>query len=397
MPTAPPDSSPISGFLARCYALVEDAFSGRAWRLKLLLLAVLLAGAVQVPPYREYAVLNSGKNATYNTLKAQVAQPFAMHNLDSDSHESKMVFRLLVPLLIRGLGLPPLGIFVVQFLLGALMHYVLIGLLDRLTADRVATVLLALGLCCTYFGCAFLLDVYCDFDAFSYAILVFMLWTARPDALAGLMFLGAFNDERTVIAAPIIGLWHLRRALVSPAAQSWAGLAKALLSSRPAGALLLGVVAYAAVRLFLAHHFHLHTFGGLVGLSALRYSALRGLLGVGFLSGLESFWAVLLAALVLLFATRQFRLLAVLGLAGPPIFLGAFLVLDMTRSLAYGMPAVLLCLYLLRPHLAPTALRHFAAAVAAGAVLIPTMYLRGNFNVATSVLNYLTTFTLARI
>lgn len=382
----------ISGFFLRFYAFLHRAFLSRFWRIKLLILATILAGLMQCPRYTylyRYAVTGTEENPTYSTFKEQVAAPFAPRVFDSDSHESKMTFRLTAPLLVKLFHAPPIGIFVFQFIAGLLMYYALIQLLYTLTDDRVTTAMLVLGLSCTYFGCAFVFDVMPAFDTFAYAVLILMMLSSNYVALFSLIIIGAFTDERTIIAVPIVLLWHLCHEQAFTNEKSWTDLFKQAFFNKKTLAVGAGIVAYVAIRLFLASHYHLITYGGFVGLSAFVFDAYRGIVGMGFLSGLESFWAFLVAALIALTASRSYKLLVFFVLAISPICFGAFLVHDITRSLAYLMPAFLLSLYLLRPYLTSLSLRHFSNAVMWGALLIPTIYITGKFNAAFSIFNYL--------
>ncbi|MDO7850563.1 hypothetical protein [Hymenobacter convexus] len=363
--------SPLVSF----YRFAEKLLGSRFWQIQVVILCVVMAGVMQTPRYQyyyRYAIAKSGENHIFTALDKQVSEPLGSTNFAPESHQSKMAFRLLVPLLLKGLHIPSAGYLGLQFVFGLLMLYALTKLLHDITQDRLATALLLLGLSCTYFGCAYLTDVLTLLDAFSYALLVFMMLFRSPLVLAPLMVLGAFNDERTIVAIPIVMLWHACRNSDLLHEKSWGLLLKRVVANPQVLALLLGIGLYVAIRLSLASVFHLKTVDGYVGFSALALNALAGTLDTALFSGLESFWVILVASLLLLLSLRAYRLLLLLLLALMPIFLGSFLVFDVTRSISYGTPVFLLSLYLLRPYLTRVNLRHLAAVVMFGAVFIPT-------------------------
>ena len=378
-----PTKFSFSDFLVPLFSALDRFTQSPHWRVKTVALCVLCMGLFQFPDYRSlyaYAVVHTESNDAYDTFAQQVAHPLAAHPADYGSHESKMAFRLALPLLARALHLNIFGVLVLQVLAGVLMLWALLTLCERLTLDRPTALLLVLGACCTYFGGAFLHDVFCYFDAFGYAVLVLLLLSRRPAVIYGLSVAGAFLDERVAVASLLVLLWHSLRLpaetvpqLRRPAA-TWAG-----------AAVVAGWLTYAGLRWWLGAAHGLRTDGGGVGLEALRLNLLHKNAALGFLTGLESFWLLVALAVLVLAARRQGLLAAALVLAFGPVAGGSFLVFDITRSLAYGFPAVLLALVVLTHYFTRHALRHIALVVCAVAVLIPNYALHGQVSYAESL------------
>ena len=362
----------LAVYLSPFYQWVATFTQGPRWRLKTVALCFVCVLLFQFPELQflyHYAVTHTEINYTYVAFAKQVADPWVNHNIDADSHESKMIFRLTVPLLARLLHLNVFGILGLQVILGLVMLWALLTLLERITQDRPTAFLLVLGSCFTYYGGAFLHDVYCLFDPFGYAILVLMLLNRRPWVLFLLSVVGCFVDERVLAASLLVVLWHCLWApgeavpTVRRPTISWAAVA-----------VVGSWFAYGALRLWLTAHYALPNNSGAVGLDALKVNLQRHGLALGFITSMESYWLLVLLALLLLFKQRQWLLgLAIVG-AFLPIAAGSFIVHDITRSLAYGFPVVLLAVVVLARYLNRDSLRHLALVTASFAILIPNYY-----------------------
>lgn len=373
----------LTGFTAPFYNALAAFTQKQNWRLKtvpLLLLSVLL---FQFPAYKLlYADASDHTlpNQIWVNFFKQVAHPFANNNTVSDSHQSKMVFRLAVPLVARLLHLNLYGVLVLQLLLGVVMLWVLLTLIARITQDRPTAVLFVLGACFTYYGGNFLRDVFGFLDAFSYALLVLLLASRRPVVLLLLSTVGCFLDERFLVASLLAVLWH---ALREP--HAYTPRLERFALTWASAAVVAGWLTYGALRLGLSTHYGLKSYGGGVGLDVLRTTMERERTALGFISGLEAFWVVLALALLVLAVRRRWGLLSLLVLAFLPIAAGAFLVHDVTRSLAYGFPVVLLALVVLAQYFTRSTLRHLALLTVVFTALIPNYFYQGDIGYAESI------------
>ena len=364
-----PNKITTSDFLSPFFVALDRFTHGPNWRIRTVLVCFFCVALFQFPDYKSLyacAVTHSEHSDAYENFVRQTAHPLQAQHTGSGSHESNMVFRITLPLLAHVLHLNIFGVLALQLLVGLVMLWALLTLVERITQDRPTALLLVLGTCFTYFGSAFLHDVFFYFDAFGYAILILLLLSRRPLVIYALSVAGCFLDERVLAASLLVILWHSMRApadvvptLRRPAV-SWAG-----------AAVVASWFTYASLRLWLASAYHLQTDIGLVGLEAFRITLIRKYAALGFITGLESFWGLVALALLVLLARRQWALAGALVVALAPVFVGAFLVFDITRSLAYGFPVVLVALVVLAHYFTRRSLRHVALVVAAFAVLIP--------------------------
>ncbi|RZJ93314.1 MAG: hypothetical protein EOO60_04890 [Hymenobacter sp.] len=362
----------LAVYLSPFYQKLAAFTQGPRWRLKVLGVCVVCVLLFQFPELQflyHYAVAHTEPNNTYATFVQQVANPWINHSTEANSHESKMVFRLTVPLLARLLHLNVFGVLGLQAILGLAMLWALLTLIERITQDRLTASLLVLGTCFTYYGGAFLHDIYCLFDAFGYAVLVLMLLSRRPLVLYALSLAGCFLDERVLVASLLVVLWHSMRV----AAEAVPTVRRPTISWA-AAAVVAGWFTYGALRIWLTASYGLPTNGGAIGLGALRISLQREVVALGFITSIESYWLVVILALVVLVKQRQWLLgLAVVG-ACLPVFASAFLVHDITRSLAYCFPVVLIALVVLAHYFTLDALRQLALVIVVFAVLLPNYF-----------------------
>lgn len=363
--------------------------AGPRWRWYVVGLCVLSALFFQLPNYRhlyQQLALHRGLEPNLEVLRQQIAEPFTSHNDVARTHMAKMAYRLALPLLARLLHLSVGGLLLGQFALGVSMYYCLLGLLERLLRDRLAATLLALGLSCTYFGSAFAFDLYGYFDAVCYALLVFLFSTRQGWLIFGLCLLGSFVDERMLLASLLAVYWYGGQRYGWEWPGNWH-----FLGTRPAWAVYAAWVAWAGLRLWLMRTYHLPLYLELAGLPSVRESLRLDLTGLGFLSGLKSFWLLPVLAAGLLWPQRRQHLAGLLACSAP-VFLGAFLVMDTTRSLSYGLPVIFSCLSLLALHTDVAERRRLAASLAFFAWLIPSYNVLGHIQYASPA--YLTLLKL---
>lgn len=348
----------------------------RHWRWWLAGLCLLVAATFQFPKINHtYAQLFAHTEVLDEKLRRigeQIAAPFARHTDEASTHLAKMSFRLAVPLLARVLHLSLAQLLALQVLAGFAVFYRVAGLLARSLHDRVAAALLTLGLSLTYFGAEFTYDLSGYFDGLGYAALVLALDARRWACVFALVLLGGFVDERVLAASTLLVFWY------GAQRYEWQvlGLGR-FLFTRLATAVYAAWLVYAALRLGLAWRYGLHTPGGLVGVSALYHSSWHELLALGFTTGLSGYWLPVALAVALLLVQRRYGMLALLLGSFAPIFVGAFAVTDITRSLAFGMPVAFVSLDWLGRCTTLVERRYLAVVVLFFALLIPAYFTTG--------------------
>lgn len=345
----------------RAYDAIERLTRRRGWLVALALVAAALSIFTATPEYHGVEGLDSWK-----AILLQARDPFVQHPYGVGTHESKLAFRLLVPLVGGRLGLDVWGYLALQAAAGV----VLLGAFARLcwdtTADRVTTVLatLALGLC--WAGATAFVEVRGTFDSVALSLLTLAALFRNPLLIAACVTLAGFTDERALAAALLVALFQaIRPATASPRLR--------------VGGVVAGIALYAIGRLVLIELTDLSIDGN--GITPLAFWELGP---AAAWAGLEGLWIAPFVAVAVLVARRRYLLAAAL-VAGTAVILGiAVSVSDVTRSMAYALPAVFVGLAALAGT-ASAHLRRAALAAVFASLLWPLYYIDGNTTIRLSL------------
>ena len=346
------------------------------WAARLALGCVLLSLLTGFPSYHRFA---GPTEPFWEVLSRQIDHPFTLQHHPAHTHEAKIAFRLLPPLLGK---LSPFAspngrvafLYAVQHLLGGFFFYLIARLMARVSQDAVFAVLFTLGLAFVYVGKAFFYEVYGLFDGMAYFFIAWALFLRNP-WLAFLVLQGAFwTDERGVLAAALVLLWHRWQ-------RGETSLTSLLRPDALNAAFGLSLLLYGGLRWELGRRFGLAVpLGGEAdaGLAVVRGNLLFGLLAI--VLTFEVYWLYLLAGFGQLLAQRQFAFAGLLTAALGVQLLVSLSVLDITRSLAYAFPAVVWGAGVLGRSEDGAFLRKTTFVLVALAVFIPTCkYVDGGF------------------
>ncbi len=346
---------------------------------KIIFLLFLLVFATTYPKYLE--ILADGSPATtYSYYFEKIRHPFLPSaQLNDDSHKSKMAFRLTVPLLGKALGIGSGGsgkdivvLYLIQSLLLLPFLYMLLELPARFTSRKNA-LLFAVGCSFTYLCKAFFWDYDFWFDAYAYFFILAGLYFRNPLLVALSLFLAAWTDERAFTALPGVFLFHLIQQ-ADYRIPGTPGQVKKAVVSRECLAVVLAGFLYLLLRVLLTLKSELWTPVGAqagVSLDMIPYQFQHRLIGV-FLT-FEGLWLIPAWCLFLLFSRHKaFFLVLLLVLCAQVVI--AYSVYDITRSMAYSFP-VLIIFFALLARNAGRYVHTFLPVAAMACLLIPTQFL----------------------
>lgn len=313
----------------------------------------------------------------WDSMQLVGQEPFIDHGFAPDSHASKNVFRITVPILGEALGLSPAGYMVLHALFGVLLIFTLLVALERVTSDRVTAFLLALASCMTYAGVVSFIETRAMFDGVALALLLVAFAWPRVPVIVTMVFLAGWTDERTLFASGfLIAMFWFQRVAQEPIAG--AELAPEEGSDRRTAqiiAVLAGVLAYGLSRIAVVIAFDLPQHTGGVG-PAILFDQINNA-AVGLWTGLEGLWVALSLAVVLMWRA-SFRLLALFTVAVTGfISVFAVSVVDITRSMGFLLPSVVLSAAVLAAMLGQPTLRRVAGICLALSVAWPVYYVGG--------------------
>lgn len=334
-------SSTIEQFLSNSYDRIEricDRFVQRKyWRIELPLICLGLMYFVNFPYFQN---LDPDICSTWEIVQNQIDDPTKQYGMENpSSHDSKRGFRLTVPILCKLINVrDPRMIYCIQVIVCFLFFRMLIHFAERLSASKLVNVLLPIGFSFTAIGQAGIFDVYAKFDSFALFFLFASMLFRSPAVIFLSILLAAFTDERALIASPMILLWWqlFENRLYHG---SFSSLVK--LNWR-AIAVFLGILSYIGLRLFIAQRLGFVSPTGDVGISILARQYNMYLFGTW--TAFEGFWIVVFMALFFLLYSGRHWLLILVIITALPSFVAAHLVIDITRSMIYALPLLIVCL-----------------------------------------------------
>jgi hypothetical protein len=288
------------------------------------------------------------------------------------SHESNLTFRLTVPILARVFHLHEAGLLIFFGLVGVMLLYLVLKVAFTLSASKRVAFLVCLTTACTWPGAAAFQELRGGYyDALALCLLVSACATPSSLLAAIFLFLAAWTDERALIASMFVFLLYAGR---FSAHGDTAGIRRFLVG-KPA-AVVVAAAAYVGTRAYLTStHSYLHAASG-IGLSILSQQI--NVIPLAIWTGLGGSWILVCVGLLALFLEKRYLAAVGFSAALVGVIVASLAVADVTRSMAYCLPAVFVGLAALSSSEGINQLEQLAAIGAAISVLVPTYYLEGN-------------------
>ena len=302
----------------------------------------------------------------HDILRLKVDNPAFDYTRDfpPESNQAKRNFRITVPLLAHATGLGMAAVPVIRFTLQGVLLVCLLLAAERACADRLAAIGAALAVAGTYVGTSVWMDEWGWFDNCAQAFVLLALVARRPVAVAAAMLAAAFTDERALVAAPLVCLYH-----------AWTGADRGT-----RWAPLWTIPAYVAARIALGLALGLHNASAGIGTYEMVSHNLRAF-PAGAWSAFEGGWILVGGAYVA--SSRSGRPMSglLLAVASVAPVIAAVAVTDFTRSASYAFPGVLAALAL-RASLPASGrvaqLRRWSLAAAALSLVSPNLFVMGS-------------------
>ncbi|HTW66837.1 MAG TPA: hypothetical protein VME17_19590 [Bryobacteraceae bacterium] len=355
------------GWYQRFGGGIDRLVAGPYWKLRALCAVVALALFRAFP---NYDVLDTNFFQTkWRDVQVKFDHPLIDMSriFSAGSHESKLTFRLTVPVLAHVLHLHEVGLLIVFAIAGVALLYLVLKMAFALTGNKRVALLVCLATACAWPGEAAFQELRGGYyDALALCLLLGAC-AARSSLLVGaLVFLAAWTDERALLAASFVFLLYVYESTGD--IRSW-------LAGKPA-AVIVGAAAYLASResLTVAQSYTLATSG--VGFAVLARQV--NVIPIAIWSGLAGCWILVCFGALALFRQRRYFFSWVFCAAMAGMIVASLAVVDVTRSMAYCLPALLVTLAALGKSENVKRLEKLAAISAAISFLVPTFYLEGS-------------------
>ncbi|MFM2284290.1 MAG: hypothetical protein RL222_1794 [Bacteroidota bacterium] len=319
-------------------SLLERFAARKNWQAELTILSTLLLLFFAFP---SYDLIYGEFLPFWERIFVQAAHPLTNFNYDPASHESKQAFRLLIPLLIRFTGLHIAGMIVLQHLVGMMSILLFTQIAYRITADKIITILLTLAYVSLGVGRSSFISNCALFDGFAFFFLLLSLRFSSVFLIFLSLTCAAWIDERGLIASSLIFVWYLMYG-----------------NKKQVAAVVLAWIVYFALRFYLAHAFGLHTSTGAVGFHIFVNQMNNAPMGLW--TGMEGFWVMFMMSLAVLWWKKQWHYLLMLSGSVAIIAIVALMVIDISRSMFYMLPAIIIALRIVKEN---ETTQHFSALV----------------------------------
>jgi len=352
---------------SRVDAGIDRILAGRHWKLKALAAIAVISLFRAFPNYDVLGTL------FFETTWHDVQLKFDHPMLDTSrifppgSHQSNLTFRLTVPLLAHVLHLHESGVLIFFALAGFVLWYLVLKIAFALSASKRVALFLCLTTACTWPGTAAFHELRGGYyDALALCLLLAATATSSSLLATLFLFLAAWTDERALIASSFVLLLYIF---------GNTGGIRRFTVGKPA-AVVVAAAEYLGIRAYLtAAHPYAFSVSG-VGISVLRQQT--NVIPLAIWSGLGGSWILVIFGLFTLF--RQKRYLAATGFGAVLLaMIGVSLAaVDVTRGMAYCLPAVFVALAALGSSETAKQLERLAAICAVVSFLVPTFYVEGS-------------------
>lgn len=322
----------ITGFIERFSRL-------RFWKVYLALLCSLYCIFANVAPYNVFRHGQVQGIKVWHRVNGQIDHPFVTDTTnDPESHEARLTFRLVPPLI--GALLPTenllyrmLWLFVVQNICGFLFFYLLIAFAERTVDNRVFSFLLPWCFVPLYVGKTFFNDAYFFFDGLAYFFLFLAVYSRRPVFVFAGLLLAFFTDERAIIGSGFVLLYHVLQARREKAYK------------RNVITVVLTVGVYFGLRFLLQSQFEMTTPAGDIRFANIARHTYFPFIVLGVFTAFKSFWLLFLIGAFCIkgFWPRSIYLGTLLA-----VIAGGVSVFDFSRSVCYGFVGLLAVFHYLR-------------------------------------------------
>jgi hypothetical protein len=306
--------------------------------------------------FPSFDLLTKDFAASWEILFRQAGHPFTTPAYAPESHEAKLAFRLLIPVVVQVFHLNIPAVLALQFIAGFLSWMVFARVAEKMCGDRITAAILSLAMACIGFSKATfdIRGVFYDNIAFLFLLLPFLY--TRGLVIFCCITLAAWIDERALISSSFIFLYLLLN-------RKQKNIFFRML------AVWLAWAGYFGLRYYLANTYHLNTPAAGTGVSVLLGQINNWLLGI--ISGLEGFW--ILPLLFIYYKSKESNWAHTVLFSGNIliVMLVALSVADISRSMNYLFLAVPLMLHYIAQKEPAPELRKIAALILLFSFLFP--------------------------
>ncbi|AXE20177.1 hypothetical protein DR864_21700 [Runella rosea] len=306
----------------------------------------------------------------WDDIIKQGADPFTPKDYEAGSHEANQTFRLTIPLIAQALHLNVAGLYALHVFMGLVFLWFMTRVVFEIVKDKILTFYFMTGFTAIYAGANFYINFLGHCDAFPFCFMVLAFYFRNPLSVLIFTQLAFWCDERAIINSSYLGLWYVLPLIKQVVDKRQFSLKEIPL---PVIALVVSAGIYLAIRQWLST-----TYGLKVGhdndLSQRTSLWSLSILGDKFTRGLEGFWLIVFAGMVVLAMLKDWWTLVLLG--GCILITGVIgvMVADGTRSLSFGFYMFFFMLTILREHIPINQLKYLLIVSTLVSLMLPMSF-----------------------
>lgn len=353
------------------------------WKLKLAAFSVLYILVTSFPDYQALVKMDTGGKrltARFEVIDWIGTHPF--QNLpeylfanevlsEGDiSHFKKRIFRPLIPVALHTIGLRAKQYVGIQFIVGILFIVLLIRFLSTHltpTSSAIATFMFA-----NLFVTKWTFFDFFYHDPLAYLLLLVVVNFRNPLLILTSITLGGFVDERTVVASSAVAVWWFWQE--SNGAKIAFTDVFSVKKYRATWATVAGILAFILLRIYIMKSFGLTTDKSMLGFDANQYNSFP----MGLTVTYECAWFLFFGAIVGMIAKKDWLYLLLFACSAMCIVAVGSLVLDFSRSYAYGFILLLFSIVYLSKTETLISFQNGLTLCTIGCFLFPTYYQIGS-------------------
>jgi hypothetical protein len=316
----------------------ELRLSNKYWPLIIVLSTLIISLFFSFPSYQSF------EQILKENRPVEVTQQIS--NLPSywqTNNGRNTVFRITVPIIAGLVGLDIKGAYGLQFLSGILLFYFVARIAERESKSRVIALFITLSVGGIYAGITSFWEFRATYDGIALLFLVIALWSDSPWIIMPSILLASFTDERAILASSFVFLWWFIREFYKNNS-----LIKALFNKQTISlimALAIGLI----IRVGITEIYHVTTYVQ-ANKEFLLFNQIN-MIPMGLWTALEAGWIIVLFAILVLIRKRQYIILGLFTLFILIQSIVALSIIDITRSMAYLLPAYILAYRFIIPEL----------------------------------------------
>jgi len=311
---------------------IDNFCSSRYWKIKALFIVVAVSIFFSCPTYN----MLSFQNIATATLEKKIKHPFQKKHTSPGSHQSKLTYRMTIPIIAHYLHLSIRSIKIIEIIAAIALLWFSLGLAYQITRDKITSFMIGISIATLYSGNAGFVDELCYFDAIPYCLLVMCIAIKSPSIIVLLSSAAFWCDERALINSSLVMLYYILPRNLDEKINL-----KSCFRSMPL-ALLSSWFLYFLGRYLLNNYCGFTTDTGKIGINVFLLQINH--IPAAVWSAFEGLWFLILLSL---FSLKKYKHPFFLMM-----YLGAFIigiitacsVYDIARSIAYLLPGIFIAL-----------------------------------------------------